>query len=85
VGQLHYLELPGRRFLLHLPESFLELVHLGEDVGRPGSHGVAFGDADPSARLLGHEELESRQVRPLDHPEQQEHGVSISREKGGGA
>ena len=28
-----------------------------------------FGDTDSAARLLGHEELESHQVRPLNHPE----------------
>ena len=52
-----------------LLESFLELGDLVEDVWRASSHGVAFGDADSAARLLGHEELESHQVRPLNHPE----------------
>jgi hypothetical protein len=64
--------LPGHRFLFHLLESFLELVHLDEDVGHRSSHGVAFGDTDPSARLLGHQELKSWQVQPLNHPEQQQ-------------
>jgi hypothetical protein len=63
-----HLEFSGRRFLLHLIEPFLELVDFVEDVGRASSHRVAFGDADSAARLLGHQELESRQVRPLHHP-----------------
>lgn len=61
--RLRLLVLSRRGLVLHLLESGLELADLGEDVRRPRA--AAFRDPDSAARLLRHQVLERRQIRPL--------------------